>query len=139
VRPNHQEQQQNNSSETHDLLTYLSGLSSNTCIELVVTLATASAESRTFSLRASALQGMVGQHEPPGLQLLPPLVPKPKSKYRKSQAEIIKVAHRAGLIVQRLHPDGSVEARDNTRVGLTKQANGQGPDSWEEAISRETH
>jgi hypothetical protein len=50
---------------------------------------------------------------------------------------MIEVAHGAGLIVERLLPDGSIEVRDNNGVGLTKQA--RDSDSWEDAISRETH
>jgi hypothetical protein len=128
-------QLQNSSSETLDLLTYLSGLSSNTCIELVVTPATASAESRTFSLHAGALQGMVGQHEPPSPNPLPFLVAEPKPKRRKSQADMIKVAHKAGLIVERLCPDGSVGVRDNTEAGSTKQADGHAYENpWDEVL-----
>jgi hypothetical protein len=128
-----QNRPENDHSEVLDLVTYVSSLSPNTFVNLAIAPAADGVVTRTFSLHAGSLQGIVRQHEPPNL------VPKPKSRYRKSQAQIIKVAHEAGLIVERLLPDGSVEVSDNNADGLTKQANGQGGDSWEEAISRETH
>jgi hypothetical protein len=63
-----------------------------------------------------------------------PLVPKSKPKRRKSQAYLIKVAHNAGLIVERLHPDGSVQVRDNKEAGL--QANGHAyENSWDKVLN----
>jgi hypothetical protein len=67
VSPTGQQQPQNISSETLDLLAYLFSLSSDICIELAIAPATASAEARTFVLRAGALQSIVRQNDPPSV------------------------------------------------------------------------
>jgi hypothetical protein len=86
----------------------------------------------TFT-QADLTRALQGIQEPPTLKPLPPLVPESKPKRRKSQAYLIKVAHNAGLIVERLHPDGSVQVRDNDQAGL--QPNGQAyENSWDEVL-----